>query len=331
MLYCANCLKMVEFNSTAVSSPTAAVTLDLEGDFDPTRIESKTQVFNVCKECGQHDNLYQSEEQFIAIRERRKQEGEQFKLAIGEGIIFAIVGALVGGVIMLLFKPTEIVGLPNDGGLGAFMWAVFIGGICGGVVGFFGSNMFPGFVSLLTDWILLNKRGRALLGVAAGCLLAFGCYQSLSESSAEKEQLIAETFVLVKKRNSNYKERPVYELEHYIVRNYSDKQVRMLKSASEKGKPEAEVAYGYYMESQGDYYEAKTLYEEAAEKGSLQAMFRLGVINLEGLGLYKGKGRPEVAVDWFSQSGLNQAEAFVSEREAINKAIKAAKKDDWYN
>ncbi len=72
---------------------------------------------------------------------------------------------------------------------------------------------------------------------------------------------------------------------------------------------------GYYKEGQSSYDEAFELYEKAANSESSRAMFRLGVMNIEGLGLYNEE--PDVAAEWFSQSGVNEAESIVSRREAI--------------
>jgi uncharacterized membrane protein len=50
---------MVDFNSVAVSGPTRAYTLDVDGPIDPTFIHSQKKVVNICKDCGS-ENLFKS-------------------------------------------------------------------------------------------------------------------------------------------------------------------------------------------------------------------------------------------------------------------------------
>ncbi|MDB4730526.1 hypothetical protein OAF13_00575 [Akkermansiaceae bacterium] len=119
---------MVEFNSAAVSSPTAAVTLDLEGDLDPTSIASKTQVFNVCKECGKHSHLYRSKEEFIAVSARKEEEAELNSKLITNGILYAIIGFVIV-LINLIFSNQNA----EDPGLFGFG---FLDVIIGGGFGF---------------------------------------------------------------------------------------------------------------------------------------------------------------------------------------------------
>ena len=129
MLYCANCLKMVEFNSAAVSSPKSAVTFDIEGDFDPSIIASKTKIFNVCKECGQHEHLYQSKEEAFVVRTRQAAEAERqsdlWGSIIGVGIIFAIIGIAV----YLMFS------FDDENFAASLFLAICFGGGAGALVG----------------------------------------------------------------------------------------------------------------------------------------------------------------------------------------------------
>ncbi|MDB4730525.1 hypothetical protein OAF13_00570 [Akkermansiaceae bacterium] len=109
--------------------------------------------------------------------------------------------------------------------------------------------------------------------------------------------------------NSQYADDPRYELQEFAVENYSQRYINKLVSASKNGDTKAEVALGYYKEAQESYDEAFWLYEKAASKGSSRAMFRLGVMNVEGLGL--NREQPDVAAEWFSKSGVNEAESIV--------------------
>ncbi|MDB4660795.1 hypothetical protein OAL53_02860 [Akkermansiaceae bacterium] len=297
MLYCSYCDKMVEFNSTAVSSPTAAVTLDLEGDFDPTRIASKTRVLNVCKECGKHDHLHQTKEDFIAEEEESERQGTIFF----DAIVFAIVGI----VLLLLFPPFKV---PI---FGRIFYAVVFGGGSGIFVGVVGGLISPGF----SENLLFNRKNRTWIGVVVSCLLIFKCYRLLDVNSADQELLVNRALNAIDKRNFRYTDNLIYLRQNLFVEDYSQEQVERLVSASKKGDPKSQVTLGYYKEGQSSYDEAFELYEKAANSESSRAMFRLGVMNIEGLGLYNEE--PDVAAEWFSQSGVNEAESIVSRREAI--------------
>jgi hypothetical protein len=72
-MWCAGCDQKVDFNSVAVSSPRTAMTLDLEGDVDPTVVTSaKAQVINVCKNCGSQ-SLYPTKSEADRAKSREVQ------------------------------------------------------------------------------------------------------------------------------------------------------------------------------------------------------------------------------------------------------------------
>lgn len=308
MLYCGYCHKMVEFNSAAVSSPTAAVTLDLEGDLDPTSIASKTQVLNVCKECGEHNHLYRSKEEFIAVSTREEEEAELNSKLITNGILYAIIG-FVTVLITLIFPNQNVDQDPGFfdsiifDGFSGFIGLCIFAGIIGGGVGFLTGCIVSFFLGGGENNIIANT----LVCVVVVCLLAFSWYQSYAESSAEKKLLTILDVIDVE--NSQYADDTHYELQEFSVENYSRRYINKLVSASKNGDTKAEVALGYYKEAQGRYDEAFWLYEKAASKGSSRAMFRLGIMNVEGLGL--DKEQPDVAAEWFSKSEVNEAESIV--------------------
>ena len=312
MLYCGHCQKMVEFNSAAVSSPTAAVTLDLEGDLDPTSIASKTQVFNVCKECGEHSHLYRSKEEFIAVSARKEEEAELNSKLITNGILYAIIGFVIV-LINLIFSNQNADQDPGFfdsiifDGFSGFIGLCIFAGIIGGGGGFLTGCMVSFFCGGGNNVI-----ANTLVCVLVICFLSFTWYQSHAESSAEKK--LFTTLNVIDAENSKYADDPRYELQEFAV-EYSRRYINKLVSASKNGDTKAEVALGYYKEAQESYDEAFWLYEKAASKGSSRAMFRLGVMNVEGLGL--NREQPDVAAEWFSKSGVNEAESIVYRLESF--------------
>ncbi|MDB4547582.1 hypothetical protein N9Z80_05275 [Akkermansiaceae bacterium] len=138
-------------------------------------------------------------------------------------------------------------------------------------------------------------------------VVSFTWYQSHAESSAEEK--LFTTLNVIDAENSQYADDPRYELQDFAVENYSQRYINKLVSASKNGDTKAKVALDYYKEAQESYDLALWLYEKAASKGSSRAMFRLGVMNVEGLGL--NREQPDVAAEWFSKSGVNEAESIV--------------------
>ena len=291
---------MVDFNSAAVSSPKSAVTVDIAGDVDPSIISSKTKILNICKECGQHKHLYKSKEQASVARKRQAAEDELWGSVIVGGFIFAIITIIIFCVVIM----------KNDGE--GFIEALYAATLSGTVIGgFLGAFLGALYHKVCQAGISFNKKHLTLIGVFAGCFLVFKWYQS----SGEKEQLVVSTLNLIDTRNREYTENLNYEFQKGVSQALTSGQIEeedTLVSLSKDGDPRAEVALGYYQEIKGDYVRAYELYLKAANKGSLRAMFRLGVINLEGLGL--DDERPDVADEWFSQSGVNEAESIVSRR-----------------
>ncbi|MDB4660797.1 sel1 repeat family protein [Akkermansiaceae bacterium] len=276
MLYCSYCDKMVEFNSTAVSSPTAAVTLDLEGDFDPTRIASKTRVLNVCKECGQHGNLYVSREQW---RETQEQAQEQENLARGmlvQGVLSIPIGILLSSA----FLPVS--------DMVSFVVYFTVGG---GAVGF-GLGMMG-----LFSFIFNNSKNLIWLALFVVLGHSWKWHQRSNASDILEEKVVINVLNLVDTSSTEYTEKGIYEIKENWKNSYTREEVDVLISAANRGSKRAEVALGFYNELQGNFEEAVELYKKAAYQGSPRAMFRLGVIKLEGLGSI-----PEslvLATQWF--------------------------------
>lgn len=138
MMYCPRCDKEVNFNSTAVSGPTRAYTLDLEGPVDPTIIRSSSKVLNVCKNCGSQ-NLHVSKAMFRASQRRaaRKEHKENIAWKV-LGVICLMAG--IGFGIALASSATTA---PPDSD--AAKW-----GVAGSfVVGFLAGSISIGFIGAL--------------------------------------------------------------------------------------------------------------------------------------------------------------------------------------
>jgi hypothetical protein len=100
MLYCPSCQKMVDFNSVAVSSPTRAYTLEIDGLIDPTIIRSSSQVVNVCKNCASQ-NLFRSKSAYNsnldAISRKNRNTAKSLKWWLG---IFILALGAIGSMFL---------------------------------------------------------------------------------------------------------------------------------------------------------------------------------------------------------------------------------------
>lgn len=101
MLYCPQCNKNVDFNSTNISRPTHAFTLDVEGPIDPTIIRSKSSVVNLCKNCG-NEVIYTNKSAYNkALIQKRKADEQKSK----DDKIFSISFWIASPIAFLLAVP----------------------------------------------------------------------------------------------------------------------------------------------------------------------------------------------------------------------------------
>ena len=121
-MYCPQCNKEgVDFNSVAVSQPTSAFTMDMDGPVDPTVVRSSSTVINVCKNCGSQDLFPSAAAHSAAIRQVREVAQRDAREAEKAPAI-------------LLYT----VGIGLIGGLGATWWIPDWLGFVGGFLGFAG-------------------------------------------------------------------------------------------------------------------------------------------------------------------------------------------------
>jgi len=142
MLYCQQCRKKVDFNSTSVSGPTRAYTLDSGGTIDPTIIHSSSKVINVCKNCGSQ-SLFQSEADCLASQRRGVQQKASENLALKIlGIASIIAGIIFGGILAnAAMTCSPDCDAAKMGVFGSFLLGFLIMSVCVGFMGFLGGRM----------------------------------------------------------------------------------------------------------------------------------------------------------------------------------------------
>ena len=112
-MYCdhPSCKKEVDINSVAVSKPTSAFSLDMEGDVTPTVVNSSTNVINVCKNCGESDYLYISASVAKKVKQERKIARQKANIARQKakkaeekvyktGCLMGLIGSPIFGIII---------------------------------------------------------------------------------------------------------------------------------------------------------------------------------------------------------------------------------------
>jgi hypothetical protein len=125
MMYCPRCDKNVDFNSTAVSGPTRAYTLDLDGPIDPTIIRSSSKVVNVCRNCG-NQNIFHSK---AAYQANQKQVAEKHSEKGFHAMMINILGLGAGIFSAIYFlngcgKGQELIAVFCGLGVGAVAWII---------------------------------------------------------------------------------------------------------------------------------------------------------------------------------------------------------------
>ncbi len=125
-MYCPQCNKEgVDFNSVAVSQPTSAFTMDMDGPVDPTVVRSSSTVINVCKNCGSQDLFPSAAAHSAAIRQTRedaRRKSENQEASLGFGCIGGVVCGIIGGF-GFMWLGTQMGGMGGISG-----WVLFLAG-----------------------------------------------------------------------------------------------------------------------------------------------------------------------------------------------------------
>lgn len=277
---------MVDFNSAATSTPKGAVTYDMEGDLDFTRIESETKIFNICKECGSQ-SLYQSKQQWIQYQ-NQAYERAKYERRVKRSLIFSIPACI------LLSSSLLSVHYMMDFGFGV------LGGVISAFIGLF-------------DFIFKKLRNIILFVLLIAAGFAWKRHQEAVKDEALAELSIGKIFEALDLNSAKYLKKGYGISWKFIPGSFLKKD---LKSRADRGIKEAEVTFGFIEESRGNFAEAEKYYTKAAAQGSPRAMFRLGILNLEGLKPILQSD--SLAIFWFRKAaeiGSTEAETMLSELE----------------